>query len=181
MSALAVIKNTMPGLSMSWHSAEWLSLAQAAAGAAAVVGAFGVVFLQKRFQEKEKLSLASADRLKATEVSLLVAKMALSNAENLYSHLVCDLTEERRELAIDVLTDSRGAIDRLDLRNLELKAIKLLFGIRSNLTKLISLCRRIESENFDNLPESTKTLIEITARMIGRDVDSLEKMKNALE
>ncbi|WP_186288557.1 hypothetical protein [Burkholderia gladioli] len=166
---------------MSWHSAEWLSLSQAVAGAAAVVGAFGVVFLQKRFQEKEKLSLVSADRLKATEVSLLVAKIALSNAENLDSHLASDLTEERRELAIDVLIDSRRSIDRLDLRNVELKAIKLLFSIRSDLTKLISLCRRIESENFNNLLESTKTSIEVTTRMISRDVDSLEKMKSTLE
>lgn len=37
---------------MSWHHQDWLSLAQAAATLIAIVGAFGVVFLQRRFEDK---------------------------------------------------------------------------------------------------------------------------------
>lgn len=49
---------------MSWHHGDWLSFAQAAASTAAIIGAYGVVFVQarlsKRAQRESMLSVIKA-------------------------------------------------------------------------------------------------------------------------
>lgn len=49
---------------MSWHHEDWLSFAQAAASTAAIIGAYGVVFVQarlnKRTQRESMLSVIKA-------------------------------------------------------------------------------------------------------------------------
>lgn len=49
---------------MSWHHEDWLSFAQAAASTAAIIGAYGVVFVQDRLgeshNEKRRKSVRSA-------------------------------------------------------------------------------------------------------------------------
>ena len=49
---------------MSWNHGDWLSFAQAAASMAAIIGAYGVVFVQarlsKRAQRESMLSVIKA-------------------------------------------------------------------------------------------------------------------------
>lgn len=39
---------------MSWHHGDWLSFAQAAASTAAIIGAYGVVFVQDRLSQRAR-------------------------------------------------------------------------------------------------------------------------------
>jgi hypothetical protein len=49
---------------MSWHHGDWLAFAQAIAGVLAVVGAFGVVFLQHWIQASHARRTAGLERLR---------------------------------------------------------------------------------------------------------------------
>ncbi|MGN4069441.1 hypothetical protein [Burkholderia gladioli] len=166
---------------MSWHSAEWLSLAQAIAGTATVVGAFGVVFLQNTMQQRQKVASDLADRDHVLAVALIAAKSAFSNAENLYLSLIDDLSEARRNLAIDVLADSRASIDRINLRALEERALREILSIRTDITRLISLCQRIDPRDFDSLPKSLKVSIDVTGSSIKRSLDTLQNIHSTSE
>ncbi|KVL18693.1 hypothetical protein [Burkholderia cepacia] len=74
---------------MSWHHGDWLSFAQAAASAAAILGAFGVVFLQHHLEGIRRRAAEHADARRVLTIAYEFTKKAwivVSKVSNLLSN-----------------------------------------------------------------------------------------------
>ncbi|WOD19806.1 hypothetical protein [Paraburkholderia kirstenboschensis] len=120
---------------MSWHHGDWLSLAQAAVSAVAILGAFGVVLFQNWAQTRQ-----------AHRLAITFAKRAYQTANEFVFALEIHYDSPSLLNAIDVLIDRRTSFDRLLLLPLDVHTISQIELVRSSITKLISVCRRAESE-----------------------------------
>ncbi|CAG4919343.1 hypothetical protein [Paraburkholderia saeva] len=76
---------------MSWNHQDWLSFAQAVASTAAVIGAFGVVFLQHRLERRRA---AEKERTEARRV-LNIATAFVGRAYR----VVADISDARNDVA----------------------------------------------------------------------------------
>ncbi|WP_186016162.1 hypothetical protein [Burkholderia gladioli] len=73
---------------MSWHHGDWLSFAQAAASVAAILGAFGVVFLQHHLEGIRRRAAEEADARRVLMIAYAFTKkawIAVSNVARLLS------------------------------------------------------------------------------------------------
>lgn len=61
---------------MSWHHEDWLSFAQAAAATAAIIGAYGVVFVQARLSKRaQRVSMLSVIKAAHSHAKLFEAAL----------------------------------------------------------------------------------------------------------
>ncbi|WP_175804988.1 hypothetical protein [Burkholderia ambifaria] len=61
---------------MSWHHGDWLSFAQAVVSAAAILGAFGVVFLQHHLEAIRRRAAEQADARRVLMIAYAFTKKA---------------------------------------------------------------------------------------------------------
>lgn len=125
----------------SFHRADWLSAAQSIATLVAVCGAFGVIFVQERFQRRARRLGEEAAALAALELSTIFAEEALRSSEELETVvLIKTFHDAGRANAINVLTDRRSTFDQLQIHLLDLERKKAIGQVRTAMTKLISIC-----------------------------------------
>ncbi|WP_272545688.1 hypothetical protein PPH94_008320 [Burkholderia cepacia] len=151
---------------MSWHHGDWLSFAQAVVSAAAILGAFGVVFVQEHLQKAARGRERDAERDVAHKIAVIFVARALETVEDLLTSLRIEDKAKYIPLAFEVLEDRRASIDRLNLNLLTPEAIAEVERARGKLTTLIAICRRIEAQE---LPKAEDHTIE-GVRLLGESI-----------
>jgi len=151
---------------MSWHHGDWLLFAQALVSAIAIGSAFGVVIFQNWGQRKQAHRLAAvfATRAQQTAQEFTMALSIHYDAPGLAN-------------AIDVLVDRRASFDRLQLLPLDAATIEQVELVRSSMTKLISVCRRIQAGPAAGPPDQAIKAAEMACEEIARPVSVLNKKR----
>lgn len=129
---------------MSLHYEQWLEMAKTGIPLVAIVSSYFIIFIQKRIADSQREKLLRSEHRKYLRLAILVARQAMENSATLSAALTTNFEVKQMALILDVLTDRRGAIDRLVLKDLDELEAEQVFIIRSNFTKIISICRRIE-------------------------------------
>ena len=128
---------------MEWSRGDFLSLAQAIGSLLAVIGAFGVVFLQNCLQK----AASKRERIAAHDHMSVVASTLVERAVNAGQELEItfqyDCNERSFKNAINVLEHRRDTLDRIDIAFVDVTTIEAIESVRSGLTKLISLCANL--------------------------------------
>ncbi|MDS0850423.1 hypothetical protein [Burkholderia cenocepacia] len=104
---------------MSWHHGDWLSFAQAAASIAAIIGAFGVVFLQHHLEGKRKRKADRDDARRVLRIAHAFTKRAWL--------VVCDVSSMRNNPE-----RIENEPDRLKFRNDLWQVLEALNGLPIN-------------------------------------------------
>ncbi|WP_427310517.1 hypothetical protein [Cupriavidus sp. H39] len=159
----------------SFHRGDWLSLAQSVASMIAIVGAFGVVFLQHHLQRDRE---AAAERAKFNRVLAL----AIWTVQKLY-----DVTVELKgvsekafvdnfgDYAMERVRDLRAAISMLPLSELDERRATALISARDATNLLIAVIHVARTK----LPPATAEdylvgQLSNLSKVIGKELDVIK-------
>jgi hypothetical protein len=124
---------------MSWHHGDWLAFVQAAASIIAILGAFGVVFLQHWLEERRK---RHEDRriLTLTRDFIYAAYQAVGGIDEYRSNAGNVETANRRNAQLRDLTQRLEALNAIQISMLPTaEAVRHLVRARNEVSNAIPL------------------------------------------
>ncbi|WP_154641226.1 hypothetical protein [Burkholderia cenocepacia] len=146
---------------MSWHRGDWLAFAQAAAAVVAILGAFGVVFLQNCFEKSRNRKRLSSVRAAIVEVATKCRDLTHEAYDPMNVFGQIGTWEQYRAFRSRQFREYRDIIATLSTQDIvDLNLLDIAMKLRVNLRDMEAI---IEESNFNSINgwRSSRRMIEI--------------------
>nr|WP_315596123.1 hypothetical protein [uncultured Cupriavidus sp.] len=123
----------------SFHRGDWLALAQSVASLVAIIGAFGVVFVQHHLDKTREKAAENARREKALTLSVWTVQQLYDITAALQKSCEQTFVNSFGEYAMEQFRDLRAAISMLPMSELEERHAIALLVARNTTNKVIAV------------------------------------------